>query len=381
MADADKLTVTLMDKRQFTARVVGRDPDTDIAVIKIDGSGFPTLQLGDDTKARIGEWVVAVGNPLGLDFTVTAGIISAKGRSDQLRNLYASNYAIVDLLQTNAAINPGNSGGPLVNINGEVIGINSAIASNTGYYEGYGFAIPITLAKSVMNDIIKYGRVRRAVLGVNIQEVSAEDAQAAGLKEIHGAMVGGFTEDSPAKEAGMSQGDVIVAVEGQPVDRVATLQRIIRNHQPGETVNLTVMRYGKEMTFHVKLDQAPQEPSQVASAAGEGSSGTPHQDVSNKLGVSVEPIPADALQAANLPSSQRGLLVEQVDPSGPAFQKIAPQRDVILQVRYPGPVATVHTVADLESALKRVKKGDVVSLLVLDKNSKQTRVVSLRIDG
>ncbi|HET7583586.1 MAG TPA: Do family serine endopeptidase [Gemmatimonadaceae bacterium] len=381
VADADKLTVTLTDKREFTAKVVGRDPDTDVAVIKIDGTGFPTLQLGDDTKARIGEWVLAIGNPLGLDFTVTAGIISAKGRTDQLRPLYSSEYAIVDLIQTDAAINPGNSGGPLVNINGEVIGINSAIASNTGYYEGYGFAIPITLAKSVMDDIIKYGRVRRAVMGVSIQPVTAEDAEAAGLKEISGALVGGFPSDhSPARDAGMQAGDVITAVDGHPVDRVATLQRMVRNHQPGETIAVTVMRYGKEMTFHVKLEQAPQEASTVASADQDDSSGSPHEDVSEKLGLSVEPIPAELAQRADLQASQRGLLVQDVDANGPAFGKIQPRRDVILEVRYPGPKAPVHSVSDLEKALDRVKKGGVVSLLVLDAPSKQTRVVTLRVN-
>ncbi|HEV7702906.1 MAG TPA: trypsin-like peptidase domain-containing protein, partial [Gemmatimonadaceae bacterium] len=183
VADADKLTVTLLDKRVFKAKVIGRDPTTDIAVIKIDGTNFPTISFGDDDKSRVGEWVLAIGNPLGLDFTVTAGIISAKGRSGQLRNLYASQYAIVDYIQTDAAINPGNSGGPLVNSHGDVIGVNSAIASGTGYYSGYGFAIPISLAKTVMNDLIQYGRVRRAILGVSITDLRPEDAQAAGLKE------------------------------------------------------------------------------------------------------------------------------------------------------------------------------------------------------
>ena len=208
--------MTLLDKRVFKAKVIGRDPTTDIAVIKIDGTGFPTINLGNDENSRVGEWVLAIGNPLGLDFTVTAGIISAKGRSGQLRNLYASQYAIVDYIQTDAAINPGNSGGPLVNSHGDVIGVNSAIASGTGYYSGYGFAIPISLAKTVMNDLIQYGRVRRAILGVSISDLRPEDAQAAGLKEIRGALVGGGTpgQASPAEKAGIEPGDVIVAIDG-----------------------------------------------------------------------------------------------------------------------------------------------------------------------
>ncbi len=207
-----------------------------------------------------------IGNPLGLDFTVTAGIISAKGRSRELRGLYASQYAIVDYIQTDAAINPGNSGGPLVDTRGDVIGINSAIASQTGYYSGYGFAIPITLAKTVMGDIIQYGRVRRAILGVSISDLRPEDAQAAGLKEIRGALVGGSTpgQESPAARAGIEAGDVIVAIDGVQVDRVAQMQRQIRDHKPGDVVTVDVMRFGEKKSFKVKLAEAPNEETKVA---------------------------------------------------------------------------------------------------------------------
>ena len=180
---ADRVTVGLSDRRSFKAKVVGTDPQTDVAVLKIEGKELPTIALGDDSKVRVGEWAVAIGNPLGLDFTVTAGIISAKGRSNELRGLNNNVYAIQDFLQTDAAINPGNSGGPLVNLRGEVVGINSAIASQTGTYSGYGFAIPINLAKTVMDDIIAHGRVRRAIMGVRIQEITAEDA-AFSLKRV-----------------------------------------------------------------------------------------------------------------------------------------------------------------------------------------------------
>ena len=302
VADADKLTVTLLDKRVFKAKVIGRDPTTDVAVIKIDGTNFPTISFGNDDKSRVGEWVLAVGNPLGLDFTVTAGIISAKGRSGQLRNLYASQYAIVDYIQTDAAINPGNSGGPLVNSHGDVIGINSAIASGTGYYSGYGFAIPISLAKTVMNDLIQYGRVRRAILGVSISDLRPEDAQAAGLKEIRGALVGGGTpgQSSPAEQAGIEAGDVIVAIDGTPVDRVAQLQRIIRVHKPGESVSVDVMRYGQKHSYKVKLAEAPNE-AQLAS----GRMTTTRRDSAaakpasyDKLGISVEPMTTDRASRA-----------------------------------------------------------------------------------
>jgi serine protease Do len=197
----DRVNVTLTDHRVFKAKVVGRDPSTDVAVIKIEGKDLPTATLGNDEGTRVGEWVLAIGNPLGLDFTVTAGIVSAKGRGGaELQGLSRDAYSITDFIQTDAAINPGNSGGPLVNNRGEVIGVNSAIASQTGFYSGYGFAIPITLAKQVMDDIVEHGRVRRAVIGVSIGPVDAEDAQVAGLKEIAGVKVGGYSgADSPAR--------------------------------------------------------------------------------------------------------------------------------------------------------------------------------------
>lgn len=384
VADADKLTVTLLDKRVFKAKVIGRDPTTDVAVIKIDGTGFPTIPFGNDEAARVGEWVLAVGNPLGLDFTVTAGIISAKGRSGQLRNLYASQYAIVDYIQTDAAINPGNSGGPLVNSQGEVIGINSAIASGTGYYSGYGFAIPISLAKTVMNDLIQYGRVRRAILGVSISDMRPEDAQAAGLKEIRGALVGGGTpgQASPAEQAGIEAGDVIIAIDGTNVDRVAQLQRIIRLHKPGESVQVDVMRYGQKHSYKVKLAEAPND-SQLASGSDEDNGGD-SADVKpasyDKLGISVEPMTTDRASRAELSDAQRGLVVMSVDALGPSYQKLFAESDVIVKVLNPMPHA-IRTVADFDSSISRLKTGDVVSLLVYNTQQKGTRVVNLKVGG
>ncbi len=231
----DRIRVTLTDHREFPARLIGRDPQTDVAVLKIEGSNLPVTPLGNDETVKVGEWVLAVGNPLGLDHTVTAGIVSAKGRgSTELPDLQRDRLAIQDFIQTDAAINPGNSGGPLVNIRGEVIGINSAIATRTGYYQGYGFAIPINLARDVMDDLVKNGRVRRAVIGVTINDVTQEDARAMGLKEISGIKVGGYSmPNSPARAAGLEPGDVIVKADGREADRVSKLQRIIWSHEPG----------------------------------------------------------------------------------------------------------------------------------------------------
>jgi serine protease Do len=382
VADADRVNVTLLDKRVFKAKIIGRDPSTDVALIKIDGTGFPTVTLGDDGNERIGEWVLAIGNPLGLDFTVTAGIISAKGRSGDLKQLYASQYAIVDYIQTDAAINPGNSGGPLVNIRGEVIGINSAIASQTGYYSGYGFAIPITLVKSVMNDLRTNGFVRRAVLGVTITEVTADAAQAAGLKEIRGAQVGGYSDDSPAREAGVEPGDIILAIDGHNVDRVAEVQRIVRDHKPGDVVKLDVERFGTEKSFKVKLAEAPRDEQQVASAER---TQEPQDATFDKLGISVTPINPATARQIDISEANRGVMVTDIDPNGPAYHTAAgapgliPNRSVIVQVLAPAPRRPVRSEADLNQALAKTKAGDVVTLLVYDAQAKATSVVNLRV--
>src|SRR5438034_9386378 len=222
---ADRVTVRLYDNREFAAKTIGTDPNTDIAVIKILTTGLPTVRLGDADSTKIGNWVLAIGNPLGeaFTFTVTAGIVSAKGRG--LQGLNSGGLAIHDFIQTDAAINPGNSGGPLVNVRGEVIGINAAIASPTGYYDGYGFAIPINIAKTVMTQLIATGHVYRAVMGVEIRPITPEDAEDAKLPEIRGVVVNQFTppDDSPAKRAGILEGDVITTVDGQPIESIAQL--------------------------------------------------------------------------------------------------------------------------------------------------------------
>src|SRR5437773_4304090 len=266
---ADRVTVRLYDNREFTAKTIGTDPNTDIAVIKILTTGLPTVRLGDADSTKIGNWVLAIGNPLGeaFTFTVTAGIVSAKGRG--LQGLNSGGLAIQDFIQTDAAINPGNSGGPLVNVRGEVIGINAAIASETGYYNGYGFAIPISIAKTVMTQLIATGHVERSVIGVSVLPVRQEDAEDVKLPDIKGAVVQGFTaDDAPAKRAGLQEGDVIIAIDGQPVESVAQLQQRVGFKKPGETVQVTVARKGgARKTIPVKLTAAPGNESETADAA------------------------------------------------------------------------------------------------------------------
>jgi len=380
---ADQVTVQLLDHRTYKAKVVGNDPTTDVAVIKITGSDFPILPLGNDVNSRVGEWVLAIGNPLGFDFTVTAGIISAKGRSlpGLLNRRNGPNYSISDLIQTDAAINPGNSGGPLVNSRGEVIGITSAIASPTGVNAGYGFAIPITLAKKVMEDIIAHGRVRVAVLGIQINEVSPEDAAVAGMKEIRGAKVEGFggSATSAAARAGVQAGDIIIMADGKRVDRVSTLQRIVRNHAPGETIDVEVMRYGQRKSFHVKLGELEEPTRSVAAARVSPTSNS--GSVNPTLGVSVQPVPAELAAQAKLTPAQRGVMVTDVVPLGPAYQKLG-TRDVIYELLYPGPRRPIRTPSDLTQVLQRVKPGDYVSFNVTTLGQEgSNRVVNIRIGG
>lgn len=381
VANMDRVRVTLLDHRVFPARIVGRDPDTDVALLKIDANNLPVATLGNDEAVRIGEWVVAIGNPLGLDFTVTAGIVSAKGRGSADVPVNGNNtWAITDFIQTDAAINPGNSGGPLVNIRGEVIGINTAIASQTGYYSGYGFAIPVTLAKDVMDDLIEHGRVRRAILGVSIGPVTPEDAAAAGLKEIRGVIVQPWVDPSaetPAKTAGIEPGDVIVKADGRDTDRVSALQRIIRAKEPGETVELEAMRFGQRKTFRVRLGEAPDSTVRVASAnrreesAGGGTA-------AQKLGVTVEEVDAQMARQSRIPDDRRGLYVVNVDPDGPARGRLQPG-DVIVGVLNPTPRRDVRSVEDLQTVLSRVPNGGYISLSVYSADFRNLRVVNLRV--
>jgi serine protease Do len=382
VADAQHVKVTMLDNREFDARVVGRDPATDVAVIKIDAGRLTPLPLGNSDGARIGDWVLAVGNPLNFTFTVTAGIVSAKGRP--LAGLQDPNdrYQIQDFIQTDAAINPGNSGGPLVNLDGQVIGINAAIASQTGYYEGYGFAVPINLARKVMDDLIATGRVQRAILGVQIGPISPEDAEAVGLKDVRGVVITDYSgSNSPARAAGLQLGDVIVAVNDTAVDHIAQLQSMVGFRHPGEVVHVQAVHAGGQVrTYDVRLASAGTDTARVAAAGGGDKGASPGDEASRKLGVTVESLSAeDARQVA---TDLRGPLVTDVDADGPAFQKLFPPgagagADVILEVDG----VRTRTVEEFQRAVHGLHAGDIVSLRVANVGGGNTtrRVVRVRV--
>jgi serine protease Do len=381
---AEQVTVRLLDRREFKAKVVGTDPNTDVAVLKIDAKNLPPMALGNSDDARVGEWVLAIGNPLGegLTFTVTSGIVSAKGRA--LNGLpRAGQGSIQDFIQTDAAINPGNSGGPLVSVRGEVIGINSAIASETGFYSGYGFAIPINLARTVMNQLIESGKVHRAALGVSIADVSLADAEYVGLPAIRGVVVKDIpNDDSPAKAAGIEAGDIIVAVDGKPVEYVGQLQQVIGFRKPGEMVKVEVARKGGvRKTVDVKLQELNDSP-QVATRGDSGvvDDASDEGVAMNRLGISVEPVSPDAAVELQLPADTRGLIVTAVAPGGPSWEVLVddPQRggpDIILSVEG----KSVRTEADLRKALLAEKPGSIVTLRIYNARAQNRRVERIRL--
>ncbi len=343
---AQGLRVVLYDKREFTARLVGADPTTDIALIKVEAKDLPVAVIGNSDSLQIGEWVMAVGNPLNFTSTVTAGIISAFGRDIRIIN---EQYRIENFIQTDAVINPGNSGGALVNLNGEVIGINTAIATRTGLYQGYGFAIPINLARKVADDLLLYGRVRRGFLGVSIENVTDALAKGVGLPRPMGALVQGVQPGYPAQQAGIRQGDIIIGVEGQQVMSVNDLQVKIARHHPGDKVRLTIWRDGKPIEITVTLGEAPlQENVEVPEKK--------LQPIKFKnLGMVLKDISEEERRSLGLSS---GVLIEKVYPDSPADAGRVFTGEVLLSVND----KPIRSVQEFEELLSRTKPGSVLKL-------------------
>ncbi len=378
IGDADRITVTLADKRVYDATVVGTDPTTDVALIRIHADDLPVARLGDSDGIRVGEWVLAIGNPgfqqaNTLDFTVTGGIVSAKGRPlDIIRqelvdnqNAAAAAYAIEDFIQTDAAINPGNSGGPLVDLDGRVIGINTAIASVSGYNEGYGFAVPINMARRVMNDLLEHGRVRRPLLGISIQTISPEDAEVYGLPRIAGVLVEDFADASPAERAGLRRHDVVVAVDGTSVDRLGQFQRLVASHQPGETVGVDVIRYGQKRHFSVRLAEAQLGKQAVVH--------TSPPATESDLGIEVVDLTPSLARQQQFRSAG-GALISAVSPAGAAMRKGVEPGLLIREINREG----VSSAADAERILRALPSGSVASL-VLQTSDGGTLIRNVRV--
>jgi serine protease Do len=381
---SDQVTVRLLDRREFKAKVVGTDPNTDLAVLKIEAPNLVPAPLGSSSAARVGEWVLAVGNPLGdnLTFTVTSGIISAKGRTLALPG--QSDRSIQDFIQTDAAINPGNSGGPLVSVRGEVIGVNSAIASQTGFYSGYGFAIPIDLARRVMDQIITDGRVHRSAMGVMVQNATPNDAEYVGLPDIRGVLVQDFAENSPARKAGMEPGDIIISVDGKPVEYVGQLQQQIAFRKAGDKVRVEVARKGgvrKMLEVRLQEVTATRDFSRGDSAGPSGEADSDDETAASieLLGLTVQPVDQDAVRHFELTPDQRGLLVTGVRPGGPSYGEVADPDtggpDIILEIEG----KSVKSAADLKQALKSYKADDIVTLRLYNTQAKSKRIERIRL--
>ncbi len=369
----DGVEVVLSDTRTLKAKVVGTDPTTDLAVIKVDADDLPTASFGDSDSLEVGDWVLAIGNPLGLQSTVTAGIVSYIGRNIGIIN---DQYKIENFIQTDAAINPGNSGGPLVNLNGEVIGINSAIATTNARYQGYGFAIPINMATTVASDIIKYGKVRRGYIGVTIQDVDETSAKAIGLDKAHGALIQSVSEDGAASEAGIKEGDVILAIDGKQINQSNDLQSTIARHHPGDVVSLQIFRDGKKFTKEVTLRSRTGEAVAAKDTRkrsdNNSESDTPVKTASfTEIGFSVKNLTNQQKEDAEI---DNGVLVTEVKTYSQASQRGIQKGDIILEANK----SKLNSVKELKSMIEGKNPGDAILMRVRHQNG-QTNFIAVQI--
>jgi serine protease Do len=336
--------VTLHDKRELKARVVGTDAKTDIAVLKIEGSNFPVLTLADSSRAEVGDIVLAIGDPFGVGQTVTQGIISATGRSG------LGIEEVEDFIQTDAPINPGNSGGALVDDQGHLIGINTAIVGNSGGNVGIGFAVPINDAKYDMDQILAHGKVRRGYMGVGIQDVKPALAQAF-HSTTAGALIGDVAPNSPASRSDLKTGDIVVEMNGQPIENQNQLRLRVGQMAPGTTINLKVLRDGKPMQVAMKLGEAPTE-RQTASVDQESST-------DGLQGVTVETLTSDMANQLKVSPQTKGVVVNEVSPSSKAAAAELQQGDVIVQVNH----QPVTNTSDFRKAVSSVSNGPILLLV------------------
>ncbi len=355
--DADKIRVQFQNGREFDATIKGTDPKSDVAVVEIDSRDLPApaLPLGDSAKLQVGEWVVAIGNPFGLSHTLTAGVVSAKGRT----SLGISDYE--DFIQTDAAINPGNSGGPLVNLSGEVVGINTAIFSRSGGSMGVGFAIPVNLAKAVANQLIERGEVTRGYLGIVIQPLTSELAQSFGLKDQQGILVAQVTSDSPASRAGLKVGDIIVAYQGKPVTEVGNFRNRVALTPPGSQAQLTIVRDGERRDIAISIGKLS-ETQQVAQGPAQTTA---------KLGLTVQTLTPELARQFDANVGE-GVIVTDVAPSSVAAMAGIRRGSVILEVDR----KAVNSAAEFKQALDKSAGNKRVLLLITENDMSRYVVLS-----
>ena len=362
VGDVDKITVRLADGREFVAKRIGADSKTEVALIKIEGADFPSLAIGDPAKLEIGEWCIAIGNPFGLKETLTVGVVSAKGRN----NIGITDYE--DFIQTDAAINPGNSGGPLLNIDGEVVGINTAIYSRSGGYMGIGFAVPIDMAMQIKEQLATKGKVTRGFIGIamNPGEVSQQMAESFGRKEAGGVLVADVTADSPAEKAGLKSGDIIVELNGKKVDDNLTFRKTIANMAPGSVIKLGVFREGKQRAINVTVGQFPDEQESRSGAAGDAES------ITSKIGLDVQDLDADLAGRLGY-DGQKGVVITEVQSGSLAEEAGLKSGMLIVEVNR----KDVANVRQFEAELRKVKSDN---LLLRVKADGRTVFVNIKVN-
>jgi serine protease Do len=358
--DADQVKIRLQDRRTFTAKVVGKDPQYDIALLKVDASALPTVSIGDSRAVKRGQWAIAIGSPFGLDATVTHGIISAVGR-----NLGSADQPYTSFIQTDVPINRGNSGGPLFNLQGQVIGINSQIYSTSGGYQGLSFSIPIDVAMNVVQQIKEKGYVSRGMLGVTVQPVD-QFVKNLNLPDANGALVAQVTPGGGADKAGIKQGDVILAFNGAPVTQSVDLPPLVGMTRPGSMAKVEILRDGKRQTLEVKVGELPRDKSAAAGAAGDAAGGA-----SAALGLAVEDIDAQTRSELGLKAGE-GVVISRVTSRAAASAGLQ-AGDVVLMVNQ----KRVGSAAAFRDAVKGVKPGDTAMLLV--RRDDVTRFVGLTV--
>jgi serine protease Do len=373
VAEADEIIVTLADDTKLEAKIVGRDAKTDLALLKVQPKApLPALSFGDSTASRVGDWVIAIGNPFGLGGTVTAGIVSARHR-----DINSGPYD--DFIQTDASINRGNSGGPMFNLNGEVIGVNTAIYSPSGGSIGIGFAIPANLAKPIIEQLQKYGRAKRGWLGVRIQTVTDEIAQGLKLDKSTGALVAGITEKGPAEQAGIQVGDVILKFDGKEVNEMRRLPRVVAETAVGNKVQVEIWRKGKKTTLPVVLGEFPEDEAQVAAA--EKSEPAPKPDIRSQvsaLGLKLAPVTNETRERFKLGSISAGVVVTEVEDGSPAAEKDIRPGDVIRKI---GPEQSAVTKpSQVVEHVDKARESKMKTILVLVERDGNQRFVAIKVE-